>query len=43
MNRVVPEYEDDYLFKKIEKPLRQKYAAEFLKCLDKNRSFEELD
>lgn len=43
VNRVVPEYVDDYMFKKIEKPLRQHYAAEYLTCLDADRRFEELD
>lgn len=43
VNRVVPEYVDDYMFKRVEKPLLQKYAVDYLKCLDINRSFEELN
>jgi len=41
VNRTRPEYWDDFLRRPIEKPLKQYYAADYLKRLEISRGFEE--
>lgn len=40
VGRAHPEYQDEFLFKKLVIPDKQNYAADFLVTLDSNRPFE---
>ncbi|KAI1291728.1 hypothetical protein HDE_07165 [Halotydeus destructor] len=40
VGKAKPDHADDFMFKKLAKPERQRYAADYLVALDKSRKFE---